>query len=138
MSKIVLGARPKNFTREIKLPLHDGTTGTMLVTYKYRTRSEYGALVDASVKASQDAIEAAAMRAIAEPDQVASETGMRHTLKKATSDNIDFILKVVEGWNLDAPYDRDALEQLADELPHAPLAIISEYRLACTEGRLGN
>lgn len=137
MSKIVLGARPKSFAREIKLALHDGSVGTMQVTYKYRTRSEYGAFVDAIMKATQEAAEAAAMRAIAE-SEANSETGLEQVLKKTTADNIDFILQAVEGWNLDAPFSREALEQLADELPHAPLAIINDYRLACTEGRLGN
>ena len=139
MTKIVLGARPKNFKREVTFKLHEGGNGTIVVTYKYRTRSEYGAFVDERVKASKEAAQSAIEAAIAAAEAGSVvDTGMQVLLDKSAADNVAFILDAVEGWNLDAPYGRPSVEQLADELPQAVLAIIENYRVACTEGRLGN
>jgi hypothetical protein len=47
MATVKLGSRPKSFARVVKFKDVDGTELTAPVTYKYRTRQEYGAWVDA-------------------------------------------------------------------------------------------
>jgi len=59
MAKIKLGSRPKSFKRTVKVPMLEGTEGTIEMIYKYRTRSEFGVFIDeitdaAGVKPSSD------------------------------------------------------------------------------------
>ena len=46
MAKIKLGARPKNFSAPVKFKMLDGTDAAIDVTFKYRTRTEFGAFLD--------------------------------------------------------------------------------------------
>jgi hypothetical protein len=58
--------------------------------------------------------------------------------------NADYILKIAEGWNLTddegAPleFNRANVAQMCDELPGVAMEIINVYRMAVSEGRLGN
>lgn len=128
MSKITLGKRPQNFKKVIKFPMLDGTTGSIQVTYKYRTRSEFGQFID------QMMADAGAVRG-SDPD---AEFSMAELMTKTAGANADYLLEVIEEWNLDEPLSKDAAQQLADEVPAAAMAIMETYRLAITEGRLGN
>ena len=139
-AKVVLGKRPEFFTKEITFPMLDGSTGCMEVKFIYRTRREHAEFVDGI----QAAIEA---KAKAESDRykAAAEAGEEiPTVKQSdlvayqVEANVDTIMKTVKGWNLDIPFDREAVGQLVDELPAAVAAIIATYRDAITEGRLGN
>jgi hypothetical protein len=149
MAKIVLGQRPEKFSRAVKFALLDNSTAWINVDFKYRTRSEYGAFVDTSVERSKkaaadalkQAIEAAELAASAGADDasyIEKLPGMKDVLDKSSAENVEFLLEVVTGWNLDASLGRDSIVQLVDEYPQAALAIIDTYRLACTEGRQGN
>ncbi len=138
--KVVLGKRPVTFSQEVTFPMLDSTTGCILVDYVYRTRKEHAefadgiqASVDAKAKAEGDRYKALAaagedIPSIKQADLVA------YRLAAST----DTIMGCVKGWNLDIPFDREAVEQLVDELPAAATAIIAFYREAITEGRLGN
>jgi len=130
MAKIVLGKRPKNFKKIIKIPMLEGGEGTVEVSYIYRTRTEFGAFVDelfadAGVKPASQA-----------DDDV--KFSLAEALARTRDTNADYILKIVDGWNLDIDFSREAVVQMCDELPGAALAMIDSYRLAVTEGRLGN
>jgi hypothetical protein len=126
MAKIQLGKRPKTFNHEFSIKLLDGTDGSMSVVYKYRTRKEFGALVD-ELAASAD-------MEVAEPEKFS----MRALMEKTTGKNAEYILRVIEGWSLDLPFDLENVQQLADELPLAAQTIMDDYHAACTRGRLGN
>lgn len=127
MAKITLGARPKTFTRIIKFPMLDGTTGSIEVTYKYRTRSEFGVFVDELVQSAGKA----------EPEE-GQPFSMARLMQETAGANAAYLLKVIEAWNLDEPFNQANLQRLADELPAAAIAIMEAYRAACSEGRLGN
>lgn len=140
MAKIKLGSRPKSFKREIKVPMLDGTTGTMELTYKYRTRPEFAEFADgmqAELKAKTEAEIAAIKKAAADGDPM-PEVTQAHMIALQDEFNADYVMQVVEGWNLDIPFDREAVVQLAAELPAGITAIIGTYRDAIVEGRLGN
>jgi hypothetical protein len=130
MAKISLGKRPKNFKRIIKVPMHEGVEGTVEVSFVYRTRSEFGAFVD-------DLLQAAKVTPASAADDDVTFS-LREALERTRDTNADYILRIIDGWNLDEDFGRAAVVQLCDELPGAALAIINEYRAAITEGRLGN
>ena len=130
MAKIVLGSRPKNFKSLVTIPMLEGGEGTIEVSYIYRTRTEFGKLIDglmddAKVVPTSEAAE----------DQAFS---LEDALNKTKETNADYIMKVADGWNLDIEFSRNAVAQLCDELPASALAIMSTYRNAITEGRSGN
>lgn len=130
MAKISLGKRPKSFKRVIKVPMLEGGEGTIEVSFIYRTRTEFGAFVDGLLKSAQ------VVPASASDEDVTFS--LHESLERTRDSSADYILQVVDGWNLDEDFTRAAVVQLCDELPGAARAIIDEYRAAITEGRLGN
>lgn len=143
MAKVILGARPANFAPfAVKFPMPDGSEGVIKATYKYRTRVEFGAMLDAIVN------QAAAVDAVApEAEPVADAVPVEATpfkvdyaglYAKSRDATVEHLLHSVTGWDLDVPFTPAALKQLADEIPAACIALMAAYNAACTEGRLGN
>jgi hypothetical protein len=130
MAKIKLGARPKSFARVVKFTDVDGTEMTAPVTYKYRTRSEYGAFADSlpdypQLEAEKDADDKTVYRA-------------QTVIEKRSEWNANQIMQILEGWALDEEFNHANVRQMCDEMPAGAEAIIREYQGACVEGRLGN
>lgn len=130
MAKIILGKRPKSFKRALKVPLPEGGDGSIELSFIYRTRSEFGAFVDGLLGAAK------VKPASASDEDV--EFSLRAALEATVETNADYIMQIVDGWNLDVEFSRPAVAQLCNELPGVALAIINDYRAATTEGRLGN
>lgn len=146
MAKIVLGKRPANFKKTLQVPMHDGTEGAMEVLYKYRTLTEFGAFIDEWAKHAEAQIEAEQAARDAKKRE-AEERGEAYTepvitneevRRKQAEANADYLMRILEGWNLDVEFGAQSVLQLCDELPAAAAKIINDYRLAITEGRLGN
>lgn len=129
MATIKLGARPKSFTQTISVPMHEGEEGVIKVSYRYRTRTEYGAFID-------DLVKDAGVRPAADGEDI--DAVMTRAMAAARDKNADYIMQIVDGWNLETEFSRSAVVQLCDELPGAALAIMNAYTAAITEGRLGN
>lgn len=127
MAKITLGKRPTTFKKNVSFPMLDGTTGTIEVSYVYRTRKEFGIFIDELMAAAGEA---------KKPDD--EKFSMAELMEKTAGSNADYVLKVIKGWNLDEELTHDNVQQLADELPAAVNSIMETYRIAVTEGRLGN
>ncbi|MEI5998234.1 hypothetical protein H3V53_13775 [Paraburkholderia bengalensis] len=126
MAKITLGQRPANFKHVVKFALLDGSEAAIEITYKYRTRKEFGTFIDEVFAASKE-------------ERPADDTfSWAALMEKTGSTNADYVMQAVEGWNLDEPFTRENVQQLADELPAAITAIMDSYRNAITQGRLGN
>lgn len=128
-SKIVLGTRPKSFKKLVKFPMLDGTEGSIECLYRYRTRKEFGVFIDT--------ILTAAKVKPAEGEE-SKDFSMAELMEKTAGSNADYVLQVLDGWNLDVDLNRANVEQLSDELPSAINAVMESYRIAVTEGRLGN
>ena len=127
-SKIKLGNRPKSFKRVVTFDMLEGGQGSIECIYKYRTRSEFGVFVDALMEAAG-----------AKDQQPEGEKfSMRELMERTAGANVDYILDVLEGWNLDEDLSKPNVQQLSDALPAAAIAIMETYRTACVEGRLGN
>lgn len=128
--KVTLGSRPKSFKQTIKVMLHDSEEGEIVVSFRYRTREEYGQLIDALVERAPASVTAAG-----EGDQARM---MELALQSRTALQLEHLMEIMDGWNLDQPFDRAHVDQLVEELPGLAQAIIDRYQQASIEGRLGN
>lgn len=131
MARIKLGSRPKTFRHTVTVPMPEGGTASVEMVYKYRTRPEFGAFVDGLLRSTGTAPPASQ-----DGDDVAFS--LRQALQATSDTNADYILQIAEGWNLDEEFNRQSVQQMCEELPGAAIAVIEAYRLALTEGRLGN
>lgn len=125
-NKITLGQRPKTFKPvEIAFTMPNGDEGLIEVTYKYRTRTEFGTFIDGIFKDAGEKKQDA-------------EFSMKDLMEKTRDKNADYLIQCIDAWNLDVPLSVEALRQLSDEIPAAVSAIMEKYRIAAIEGRLGN
>lgn len=140
-SNVVLGKRLASFKRTVTFPMLDGTDGSIECVFKYRTRKEFGAFIDERTKAATEIVEAAnaaAAEAAFDKDSQEKPFSVAEFYESEVSKGADYLLDVLEGWNLDHKFDRESLAQLCDELPAAAAEIVNAYRAAILEGRLGN
>lgn len=126
MAKLKLGNRPKNFKRVVKFDMIDGTQCEFEAVFKYRTRSEFGSFIDSLFDKAK------------EKDSFATNTSMAELMEKTRESNADYLLDILDGWDLDAALDRESLQQMADEVPAAVGALMEAYRSAIIDGRVGN
>jgi len=130
MAKIALGSRPKNFKATVTIPMLEGGEGTVEMSFIYRTRTEFGTMIDNLMDDAQVIPSSSG--------EDAQKFSLQEALEKTKDTNADYIMKVADGWNLDVEFSRRAVAQLCDELPAAALAIMNTYRNAITEGKVGN
>lgn len=135
--KVTLGKRPKNFSKVVTFPMLEGGEGAIKASYIYRTRKEFGELVDARVQAAK-ATAAAPEAAPAADPQPAAEFSMTTFLGDDTEKRATYLLDIMDGWNLDESFSLDTVRQLCDEMPAAANALINDYAVAIREGHLGN
>lgn len=128
MALIKLGSTPKSFKRALIVDMLDGTKGSIEVTYKYRTRTEFGKFLDSVFK------EAGVAPAPGEDEKVVIEKVM----EKTRDTNADYLIQVLDGWNLESELTKANLQQLCDEFPGVANTIMETYRTAITEGRAKN
>ncbi len=123
-NKITLGKPPKNFNRSVLFTTVEGDESFITWTFVYRTRKQFGELVDTNA-----------------PDDVAPSEGiptMQSMMEKANVKSADYIMQIAEGWDLSADFNRVNVQELCDQYPAAVNAAINAYREAVMEGRLGN
>ncbi|MGB4064255.1 MAG: phage tail assembly chaperone [Azonexus sp.] len=128
-AKIILGAKPKTFKPiDVAVTLPDGSDGMVPVTFKYRTKSEFGKWLDgATSKAKAE-----------QKEGETKEFSWEKFYETNTDIAVDQLLSAIDSWGLDIPLNRESLIQLDNEIPAAVVAMLSTYGLACREGRLGN
>lgn len=128
MATVKLGQRPKTFKPVVvTFPMPEGGEGSIEITYHYRTRREFGELIDSLREEAGEA-----------EGQGQEEFSMHALMEKTRDKNADYLHKCIASWNLDVAADIESLRQLCDELPAAASAIMDKYRAAAMEGRLGN
>ena len=127
MAKIILGKTPKSFKRAITVDMLDGTKGSIECEFKYRTRTDFGKFLDTVFKdAGVTATETDEKVIIAE------------VMAKTRDTNAEYLIQVLDGWNLDEELSKANLQQLCDEFPGVANTIMETYRTAVTEGRAKN
>lgn len=127
MAKIALGKRPKSFKKTVTFDMLEGGKGSIECTFKYRTRGEFGVFIDNLMEAAG-----------ALPKSEGDKFSMADLMEKTAGSNADYVLEVLDGWNLDEDLNKANVQQLSDELPAAVNAIMEHYRSAIVEGRTGN
>lgn len=137
MKKLKLGGNPKTFTKTIDIVLLDGSTAPLKVTYTYRTRSQFAALIDQNIAAAEADAEAAKKL---EPETAAESQRVTIAENFATLDKAraQHVLKIAEGWDLDDEFTEENLLQFEDEYPGALGAIAAAYAQAVAEARAKN
>lgn len=126
-NKIKLGQRPEAFKAfAVKFTMPDGTEEAIEVTFKYRTRKEFGKMLNEMfANAGRD-----------KPSE--GPTDFELLFAGASSKNAEHLLYSIKSWNLEIPLNKESVEGLCDEYPAAAVALMGAYSGACNEGRLGN
>lgn len=142
MAKITLGKRPKSFAPfPVKFPHPEGGEGVINVTYAYRTKSEFGKMLDDLIaegkKAEAEKEAEVAQSAAAAPKEAAAFSWERFFAEN-TESSAEHLVRCIDAWDLGAPVTRETLIQLGDECPAAVAELMGKYASACREGRLGN
>lgn len=126
MAKITLGKKPASFKPfSVKFPMPDGTEGAISATFKYRTRSEFGVMLNDIFKDANEA-------------KVEGTPDFKDLFLKMGDKNADHLLACLEAWDMDVELNRANIVQLSDEVPAASAALMAAYRSACVDGALGN
>ncbi len=132
MTKIILGKKPANFKKRVHFTMLDGSEAFIDCTFKYRTRTEFGAFIDKIMGAAK------AANGNDTPDTSANNFSMEKLMSATSENNGEYLMQVLDGWSLDEPLNPSNAQALSNEVPAAALAIMTDYRVAITEGRLGN
>ena len=118
--------RPENFAPfAVKFKDPSGKEASIKAVFKYRTRKEFASLLN-DVFGSNEKIEG---------DQIDFVALTEKDIGRAA----DRLLESLVSWDVEGfQLNKANLAQLADECPAAISAMWTSYRVACTEGRLGN
>ncbi|KIF80776.1 phage tail assembly chaperone [Noviherbaspirillum autotrophicum] len=129
MAKLTLGKRPGAFKKTVHIPLCDGGTDEIEFVFKYRTRTEYGKLMDElAAKPSQE-------DGAATPKE---KWSLEKFIGKSVEEDADFILMLAEGWDLSDEFSRESLISLVDMHAGATDAIHKAYATGLREYREKN
>jgi hypothetical protein len=128
VAKIKLDLEPTDvlsFDRVVPIPTPDGKSLKVTFTFKYRDR-------ESAIKYFDEYRE----------QLVAFVDGEQSDALAKTLEYIEFevrtIMDVASGWNIDAPWDATNLRKLLVKYAGAGSAIMADYRVSLTQGRLGN
>lgn len=155
MSKIKLGAAPKNFKKIVEIPLNDGTVAEITMSFIYRTRTQFGALLDEIINESKKATTEIPIKSKvvvvekmdgSKKNVPLETTNLDEDIAKTLTSiyaegnaaQVAALLKIADGWDLDDEFNESSLLQLVDEYPNANIAISDAYRVAITEGPIKN
>ena len=118
--------RPENFAPfAVKFNDPSGKEASIKTVFKYRTRKEFAALLN-DVFGSAEKVEG---------DEIDFVALTEKDIGRAADRLIDSLVS----WDVEGvALTKANLAQLADECPAAISAMWTSYRVACTEGRLGN
>ena len=128
MAKIKLGSPPKTFKRTVKFLTVEGLPGEIDVQFQYRTRTEYAEFISGLYPPTTEASDIA----------LAANFEVVGAAEKGLDKDAEHVLGAVRSWDLDDDLSMASAKRLADEFPGAVAAIISDYRMAITEGRAKN
>jgi hypothetical protein len=127
---IRLGQRPATF-KPVDV-VFEGPDSTLLcvprVVFKYRTRSEFGALVDVRVQFDVQQLQASP----------GTDSTVAAFFSAKDASMADTLADCITAWGLESEPTADILRELLDECPAAGAALWDAYASAARDGRLGN
>jgi hypothetical protein len=130
VAKIKLDLEPSEsltYEHAVNIPTPDGKGLKVSFTFKYRDRIAVAALSSTWSD-----------RATARTELAGDTATSDETVRRMIDADVDAIMDVASGWNIDAPFDRDNLRKLCIKYAGAALAILNDYGVSVTQGRLGN
>lgn len=132
MAKLQLGKAPENFKRSLEFTNLQGVKSSIEFNFVYRTRQQYGALMD------EITTEAKPKKTDEETEKKAAQKSYAATITDVDKREAEAILKIATAWDLDEPFNLESLSLLIDSFQGSQQIIYDAYRAACLEGRLKN
>jgi hypothetical protein len=129
MAKIVLGKRPADFKKKVEIPVVSGEVSEVEFLFKYRTRKEYAKLMDDHAKG---------VRERSSVDQSSGDFSFERFVGQSIEDDADLILTLAAGWDLDDALTKESIVSMLDTYGASGPLVVTAYRTAINEGRLGN
>jgi hypothetical protein len=127
-------------TAEVEIPTPQGKALKVKFDFVYRDREAMAEFSTSLLAKSQRALEkarASIAEANAESDEGVGEFD-RKLVQDAMRRDVEMILDVATGWNVDLPFDETTLGVFVKRYAGAPSAIYEEYKHRMTEGKRGN
>lgn len=134
---IVLGNNPKTFKKVIHLFDVNGKKENLQIEFKYRTRQQFAALVDAR-NVREKAKEEADLAALAEAGEEGAAKTYEQTVQEMLDDSVAKVLEIAQGWDLEDEFTSENLMQLDGMFPSALMDIQNAYQAALLETRRKN
>lgn len=129
---IKLGKNPKTYKKEIPLINTEGATDILVITYKYRSRLEFGTLLDERAAAQK-------MREASAPEvDIKADPSAHDAISSAMKQAAELVLEIAEGWDVEDPFTLENLMQLECDFPGALADIQDTYQIATLEVRRKN
>lgn len=120
------------FDRIVLIPTPEGKPLKLPVTYKHRTREQVAELFDGYVDKARKAAEAASIE-----DKPSRQ--MADGVDDAVHRDIEAVKDVATDWGVEGyAFNDQNLGKFFRLYPGAASAIVTDYRISVTEGRLGN
>jgi hypothetical protein len=135
MQKFQLGKTPATFKREVLIDMHDGSKASIIMDFKYRTRTEYAMFIDDIIAEARAVDDKAPVEVAEAEDKLLT---MKDVLGRQDDMAINTMLKIAEGWSLEEKFNKTTLREMQDKFPNAFTEINEAYRASVLEGRLKN
>jgi hypothetical protein len=128
MAKLVLGKTPKTFKPfAVKFELPEGGDDQIMVTFKYKTRSQFAEFLNELITES------------GQPKPIDGEKiDFVEIFKKGGDKLVRHLSPVIDSWDLAEEINAANLAALHDQAPAAASALTAAFSAACAEGKLGN
>lgn len=130
MAKIKLDLEASDrltYDRIVDIPTPDGKPLKVTFTFLHRDREAIAALFDAYREKAREEKQA---------DQ--QDVPSAEAVRQAIDNDVETLQDIATGWNIDAPFDAEHLRKLCTKYAGAALAVVTDYRISLTQGRLGN
>jgi hypothetical protein len=134
---IILGNNPKDFQRPVEVVRFGGGKDSISLTFIYRTKREFAALVDERAAATR-AKEKEADDVLQANGGVAAPISVEGAYLEWSKEQAEYVLQIASKWDLKDEMTVEKLQQLEDEFPGALEHIQSVYQKAVAEVRIKN
>jgi len=114
-----------DFEVTVSIPTPDGKPLRIPFTFRYRDRVDTAKLFDTFRE-----------RAEATPDE--TDAALAAIVTDALESDAEMLIDIASDWGIDLEWNRDNARKFCRRYAGAARAVLSEYRTALTQGRLGN